>query len=208
MGGGGRVGVGLACWGVNRIHRRLCASPGWAKIVAVRLPDVLDRDDLGADVLEIGPGYGATTAVLAQRYERLTALEVDAGRAAALAGEFDGRATVVSGSGAAMPFSDNEFSGVVCFTMLHHVPSAGLQDDLFAEAHRVLGPGGVFAGSDSQLSLRFRFLHIGDTMVVVDAGTLPGRLAEAGFTDIRVEHEPKRVVRFWARKPKSAVDAG
>lgn len=154
--------------------------------------------------MEIGPGYGATTAVLARRFERLTALEVDAGRAAALAAEFDGRATVVPGSGAAMPFRDGEFSGVVCFTMLHHVPSAALQDDLFAEAHRVLAPGGVLAGSDSQLSLRFRLLHIGDTMVVVDADTLPDRLAGAGFTDIRVEHEPKRIVRFWARKGGTA----
>ena len=142
--------------------------------------------------------------MLAQRYERLTALEVDAGRAAALAGEFTGRATVVPGSGAAMPFSDNEFSGVVCFTMLHHVPSAALQDDLFAEAHRVLAPGGVFAGSDSQLSLRFRLLHIGDTMVVLDAGTLPQRLARAGFTDVHVEHDPGRAVRFRARKPRAA----
>jgi SAM-dependent methyltransferase len=194
----------LALVVVNRIHRRLCASPEWAKTVAIRLPQVLDRDDLGDDLLEIGPGYGATTAVLAQRYGRLTALEVDTDRAAALAGEFDGRARIVPGSGAAMPFADGEFSGVVCFTMLHHVPSAALQDDLFAEAHRVLAAGGVFAGSDSQLSLRFRLLHIGDTMVVVDAGTLAARLGKAGFTDIRVEHDPKRTVRFWARKAGSA----
>jgi hypothetical protein len=58
----------------------------------------------------------------------------------------------------------------------------------------------VFAGSDSQLSLRFRLLHLGDTMVVVDPATLPDRLARAGFQDVRVEHEPKRIVRFWARK--------
>lgn len=185
---------------MNRIHRRLCSSPQWADTVASRLPQVLDRGELGSDVLEIGPGYGATTAVLADRYPNLTALEVDERRAAGLRDEFAGRATVVPGSGAAMPFRDNEFSGVVCFTMLHHVPSRALQDDLFAEACRVLAPGGMFAGSDSQLSLRFRMLHIGDTMVVVDPTTLPDRLARAGFTDLRVEHDPKRTVRFWATK--------
>jgi SAM-dependent methyltransferase len=185
---------------MNRIHRRLCSSPEWAATVATRLPQVLDRDELGTDVLEIGPGYGATTTVLAQRYPNLTALEVDTARATELAREFDGRAKVVPGSGAAMPFSDNEFSGVVCFTMLHHVPSGKLQDDLFAEARRVLAPGGVFAGSDSQLNLRFRMLHIGDTMVVVDPATLPDRLATAGFTDIRVERDPGKTVRFWATK--------
>jgi SAM-dependent methyltransferase len=183
---------------MNRQHRKLCASPEWARTVAGRLPLVLDKTDLGTDVLEIGPGYGATTKVLAARFPNLTALEVDTDRAAKLATEVAAR--IVPGSGAAMPFRDNGFSGVVCFTMLHHVPSSALQDDLFAEAHRVLAPGGVFAGSDSQLSLRFRMLHVGDTMVVVDAATLPDRLARAGFTDVRIEHEPKRILRFWATK--------
>jgi hypothetical protein len=41
----------------------------------------------------------------------------------------------------------------------------------------------VFAGSDSRLSVRFRLLHIGDTMVPVDPDTLPGRLRSAGFRD-------------------------
>jgi hypothetical protein len=85
--------------------------------------------------------------------------------------------------------------------MLHHVPSKALQDNLFAETCRVLRPGGVFAGFDSQLSFRFRMLHIGDTMVVVDPRTFPDRLRAAGFTDVHVGHEPKSRVRFRARKP-------
>ncbi len=182
------------------MHRKLCSSPEWAKSVALRLPMVTDRANLGADVLEIGPGYGATTRVLAERIPKLTALEVDEATAMRLAGELTGDVRVVRGDGARMPFPDNDFSGVVCFTMLHHVPTAKAQNDLFAEAHRVLAPGGVFAGSDSQLSLRFRLLHLGDTMNVIDAATLPDRLAAAGFTDVEIEHEPKRIVRFWARK--------
>jgi SAM-dependent methyltransferase len=185
---------------MNRMHRKLCSSPEWADTVAQRLPRVLDRAELGDEVLEIGPGYGATTRVLADRIPKLTALEVDGRSAALLADEFAGKVRVVHGSGADMPLGDNGFSGVVCFTMLHHVPLPALQDDLFAEAYRVLAPGGVFAGSDSQLSLRFRVLHIGDTMTVVPAATLPDRLAGAGFTDIRIEHEPKRILRFWATK--------
>ncbi|HEX3649771.1 MAG TPA: class I SAM-dependent methyltransferase [Pseudonocardiaceae bacterium] len=169
--------------------------------MAGRLPLVLDHAELGDNVLEIGPGYGATTKILAQRYPTVTALEVDTDRAAKLADDLGGTVRVVPGSGAAMPFPDNGFSGVVCFTMLHHVPSTTLQDELFAEAHRVLAPGGMFAGSDSQLNLRFRLLHIRDTMVVVDPATLRDRLTKAGFTDIRVEHEPHRIVRFWATRP-------
>jgi SAM-dependent methyltransferase len=184
---------------MNRVHRRICSSAKWAEGVSQRLPTVLDRADLGDDVLEIGPGFGVTTRVLARRYQRLTAVEVDEATAARLSAEFAGRVRVVHASGAEMPLPDNGFSGVTCFTMLHHVPSAALQDELFAEAFRVLAPGGTFAGSDSRLSLRFRLLHIGDTMVVLDPATLPDRLTAAGFTDVRVEPAPG-LVRFWAGK--------
>ncbi len=92
---------------------------------------------------------------------------------------------VRTGDGADLPFPDAAFDTVVCFTMLHHVPSAEHQDRLFAEVARVLRPGGTFAGSDSRLSMRFRLLHVGDTMVVVDPATLPARLNAAGLTDVR-----------------------
>jgi SAM-dependent methyltransferase len=49
-----------------------------------------------------------------------------------------------------MPFADASFEVVLCFTMLHHVPTIELQDRLIREARRVLWPGGIFAGSDSR----------------------------------------------------------
>jgi hypothetical protein len=61
-----------------------------------------------------------------------------------------------------------------------------------------LRPGGVFAGSDSQPSLRFRLIHLFDTMVVIDPATLSRRLSAAGFTDVEVEL--RRSVRFKAYK--------
>jgi SAM-dependent methyltransferase len=156
---------------MNRIHQRLCSSDGWARRVREELvPWALKGVDLGPDVLEIGPGYGPTTKVLAERVPRITALEADARLAVRLAGELDS-APVVAGDGAAMPFGDEKYSSVVCFTMLHHVHSGQRQDRLFGEVHRVLRPGGTFAGSDSLLSLRFRLLHLFDTMVVVDPDT-------------------------------------
>jgi SAM-dependent methyltransferase len=187
--------------GMNRKHRELCASPEWASWMTEWVPSVLAGVELGDDVLEIGPGFGATTAVLAGLVPRLTAVEVDEESARNLAREFAGRATVVHGSGADLPFPDGRFSAVVCFTMLHHVPSAALQDRLFAEACRVLRPGGVFAGSDSQLSLRFRLLHLGDTMVVVKPGTFPDRLRTAGFADVEVRHRPGEKLVWAASAP-------
>lgn len=186
---------------MNLIHRRLCSSTGWAdRVERDLLPWALRDVDLGDDVLEIGPGFGATTRVLARSAAALTALELDPSSARGLRAEFGDRVTVVEGDGAAMPFPDGRFSAVVCFTMLHHVPSPAQQDAIFREAVRVLRPGGVFAGSDSRLSLRFRLLHVRDTMVVVDPETLPARLTAAGFTDPAVRLSD-RSVRFRAVTP-------
>jgi ubiquinone/menaquinone biosynthesis C-methylase UbiE len=176
---------------MNWIHRRLCKSDGWARKVETRLlPWALRDVDLGEEVLEIGPGFGVTTAVLARRPGRLTALEVDASSVDYLSGRFGDEVRLVHGDGAAMPLPDNEFSAAVCFTMLHHVPSVEEQDRLFAEAGRVLRPGGVFTGTDSLPSLRFRVIHLGDTMNTIDPDRLPERLRRAGFEDIEVTVGP------------------
>lgn len=186
---------------MNLMHRRICASQDWARQVREqKLPWALRDVDLGANLLEIGPGFGATTRVLVEMAPTVTAVEVDAESAADLRAEFDGRATVLHGDGSRMSLPDNDFSSVVCFTMLHHVPTREMQDGIFAEAFRVLAPGGVFAGSDSRLSLRFRLLHIGDTMNVVDPDELPERLRRAGFEDVQVE-ATKGAFKFRAGKP-------
>lgn len=38
------------------------------------------------------------------------------------------------GSSANLPFDDARFTAVVCFTMLHHVHTPRLQDELFVQA--------------------------------------------------------------------------
>ncbi|WP_433517629.1 class I SAM-dependent methyltransferase [Nonomuraea sp. CA-143628] len=188
---------------MNRAHQRLCQSDEWARGVNEwMIPWALHGLDLGDDVLEIGPGYGPTTRALIDLVPNLTAVELDPLLAGDLERTLGDRATIVHGDGSAMPFAGDSFSAVVCFTMLHHIPSAELQDRLFAEARRVLRPGGVFAGSDSGMSLPFRLLHLGDTMVVVDPDTFDGRLRRAGFADVRIERaaKPRRSFRFAARK--------
>jgi SAM-dependent methyltransferase len=84
--------------------------------------------------------------------------------------------------------------------MLHHVPSAALQDRVLAEAARVLRPGGIFAGIDSLHRRFFGALHLFDTLVLVDPRTFPSRLQAAGFADTRVD-VGQRSFRFRARKP-------
>jgi ubiquinone/menaquinone biosynthesis C-methylase UbiE len=56
---------------------------------------------------------------------------------------------VVEADATMMTFPDGLFSAILSFTMLHHVPSVTLQDQLLAEAWRVLRLGGEFAGTDT-----------------------------------------------------------
>ena len=113
---------------MNLVHRKLCASAWWARQVGETLPGWLEGLKLGDDVLEIGPGFGATTRVLVDRVPTLTSLEIDESSVQGLRAQFGERVEIVHGDGTAMPFPDGRFSAVVCFTMLHHVPSAQLQD--------------------------------------------------------------------------------
>jgi ubiquinone/menaquinone biosynthesis C-methylase UbiE len=187
---------------MNGIHRTICASRWWARGVERELVPWCLRDvELGEDVLEVGPGFGATTRVLARRPGRLTALELEERYCRRLRRELGEDATVVQGDATELPFPDGSFSGAVCFTMLHHVPSRELQDRLLSEVTRVLRGGGVFAGTDSLAhGLLFKTIHIGDTLVSVDPADLPDRLARAGLTDVRVDTN-SRSLRFRGHKP-------
>lgn len=183
---------------MNEDHLRLCSSAEWGEHVKVDLlPWVLDGVELGEDVLEIGPGPGRTTDLLIPMVRQLTALEVDAELAASLAERLAGTGTaVVHGDADVLPFESDRFDAAVSLTMLHHVTSVERQDELFAEAARVLRPGGVFAGADSCDSAWFREVHTGDVCVPVDPGSLGPRLARVGFIEplVQVREEQFRFV--------------
>jgi len=186
---------------VNHVHNWYCSSDRWARGVEEKLlPWGLKGVELGDDVLEIGPGFGATSNVLAKRPGELSILELEPDYCEHLRSELGERAQVVQGDATRMPFEDGRFSGAACFTMLHHIPSAELQDQFFGEVLRVLRPGGTFAGTDSiGRGVLFKLFHIGDTLVLVDPEGLPGRLEAAGFAEVRVSTS-KQSLRFSARK--------
>jgi SAM-dependent methyltransferase len=130
----------------------------------------------------LGPGPGLTTDVLRERAARLTAVEIDPRLASSLQERMKNtNVEMVEADATAMSFPNGSFSAVLSFTMLHHVPSVTLQNQLLAEAWCVLRPGGVFAGSDTALGALLQLTHVGDTMVSVDPATLSHRLKTAGF---------------------------
>lgn len=172
---------------VNQAHQ-FCDSPEWRAAVRGQIiPWAIGSVDLGDDVLEIGPGYGATTEVFAELLPRLTSVELDAALADRLRRRYGGtHVEVLLGDATNLALPDGRFSGVVCFSMLHHVPSPELQDRLFAEAGRVLRTGAPIVALDSLASDDLRAFHEGDTYQPVVPATLPKRLEGAGFTDVTV----------------------
>jgi ubiquinone/menaquinone biosynthesis C-methylase UbiE len=174
---------------MNKAHEA-CGSDEWRQAIReVILPWALAETDLGDNVLEVGPGYGATTDVLSQSVPRLTSVEIDDELAAMLTERFADVPSVhiVHGDATSLPYAQASFSGAACFTMLHHVPTIELQDRLFAEVARVLRPGAALVASDSLASEELKAHHEDDTYNPVDPATLPDRLAAAGFGDFQVK---------------------
>ncbi|MBB3752215.1 ubiquinone/menaquinone biosynthesis C-methylase UbiE [Mycolicibacterium sp. BK634] len=173
---------------MNEAHE-VCGSDEWRQIMREQiLPWVLGGIDLGDDVLEVGPGYGAVTDVLSTALPRVTCVEIDEKLAAMLTERFAGVPSVqiLNADATALNFPDDRFSGAACFTMLHHVPTAELQDRLLAEVARVLRPGATLVASDSIGSDEMEAAHEGDTYNPVDPARLADRLVAAGFADVDV----------------------
>jgi SAM-dependent methyltransferase len=189
---------------MNTNHAELCASPEWAAHLHDDvLPVAVARADLGAEMLEVGPGPGAATEWLRTRVERLVAVEVDAQAASLLADRYAGtNVEIRQGSGTALDFADGSFDSAASFTMLHHVPTAALQNRLLAEILRVLRPGGVLVGSDSLPSHALHEFHEADTYNPVEPAAFLVRLQTLGYVDITLSVAAR--LTFSAHKPASA----
>jgi SAM-dependent methyltransferase len=191
---------------VNENHAKLMPSPEWAAHIQDEvLPQATAGVELGADLLELGPGPGAATDWLRHRVSRLVAVEQEQEAAARLADRYaDTNVEVACGDAAALGYPglgypDASFDTVATCTMLHHVPTRARQDKVLAEAFRVLRPGGVFLGSDSLPSDDLHHFHQGDTYNPVEPAAFLTRLQTVGFAAItlRVAHN----LIFTAHKP-------
>ncbi len=177
---------------MNKAHLEYCAGPEWGETVVKHVvPGATAGIDLGDHLLEVGPGPGLTTNVLAKMVPQLTAVELDADLAQALRARFEAsNVTVHEGDATSMPFTDGTFSSAICLTMLHHLPTPADQDRLFAELNRVVRSGGYVLGNDSLDSPEFRQFHEDDICTPIDPATLESRLLAAGLKDVEVNVNP------------------
>lgn len=188
---------------VNNKHENLCSSPEWAAHLQTELlPRLTAGIELGDDLIELGPGYGAATDWLSRRVRRLTAVEVDPATAKSLAERYrDGNVIVLVGDGGNANLEPASYDSAAAFTMLHHVPTAHKQLTLLARLLDLLRPGGVLIGADSLASTDLHEFHSGDVYNPIDPARLLILLQTIGFAPIaiRVGHE----MTFTAHKPKS-----
>jgi len=189
---------------MNENHTQLCPSPEWATHIQEEvLPSLTSLVALGEVMLELGPGPGAATEWLRHRVSRLVVVESDTDAVEKLTHRFaTSNVEVVVGDATSLEFPDESFDSVGAFTMLHHVATAQLQQQLLVEAHRVLRPGGVLIGSDSLASNHLHLFHGEDTYNPIDPASLLIRLQAVGFTAITllVDYD----VRFVAQKSGGA----
>ncbi len=177
---------------MNKSHD-MCGSDEWRAVVRDSiLPWAIGGIDLGRNVLEVGPGYGAATDVLGQLAPKLTAVEIDPELGAYLTNRFSTNAAVaiVDGDATALDFPDGHFSGAASFSVLHHIATDELQDRLFAEVRRVLRSGAPFVVGESLASSELEALHGGDVYNPVDPDFLVARLESAGFQGLEVKTNP------------------
>lgn len=154
----------------------------------------------GAETLEIGCGPGRITAFLAALGLTPTGLDISPGMIA-MAERHYPNLDFILGSMTSLPYADDSFVGVVAWYSIIHIPDEHL-DTVFAEAARILAPGGWF-----QLAFQLgdRVDHFSD-MAGFDVdldfhrrsiSSVLAALEPHGFAPVtRLEREPDRAGQF------------
>jgi erythromycin 3''-O-methyltransferase len=174
---------------VRRLVERLCAG----------LP-------VGGDILDVGNGLGAQDLVIARALcpkrlvaANITTAQLHAGRERLRRA----RAHAVAADAVALPFRSSSFDGVISVEAAFHFASRAR---FFAEALRLLRPGGVLAMSDVPTIRRPRTpRELAASLAMMRVWGLPLRAAAspseiveaasaAGFVEVRTELVGDRVI--------------
>ena len=136
--------------------------------------------------LEIGYGSGGLLLTLAKGVEELHGIDLDADpvSVAKMLNARNCSATLLQGSVYALPYADQQFDLLVCFSVFEHLHE---YKKALKEAHRVLADGGVFLLGMPTVSrlMTMLFEAIGhstiDDIHVTSPRMITKALAETGF---------------------------
>lgn len=105
----------------------------------------------GRRVLDIGSGLGGPARTIAEQYGcNVTGIDLtpefrDTAEKLSDWVDLSDRVTFRQGDATALPFADGEFDAAMTIHAAMNIPA---KDQMYAEAHRVLKPGGIFAVYD------------------------------------------------------------
>jgi erythromycin 3''-O-methyltransferase len=195
------------------------SDPSEAPVAVRRLVTHLAADlPHGGDVLDVGNGLGAQDPLIAEVAStrsltvlNLTYSQLRAGRARLI----EAGAGAVSGDACRMPFADGRFDGVISVEAAFHFAS---RRRFFAEAFRVLRPGGVLTMSDVPTLRLPRGPREGAAALsqlrlwgltraaAMSPDRIAGLAASVGFVDVRSDLVGDRVIGPALRYVRGRLD--
>ena len=174
----------------------------------------------GGDVLDVGNGLAEQDPVIASLASprSLTALNITLSQLRAGAPRLaEAGAHPVNGDATRLPFRSRSFDGLISVEAAFHFPS---RDRFFAEAKRVLRPGGVLTMSDipteryprgpREMVAAFSQLRAWGlgTHAAASARVIAEKAERAGFTDVRTERVGERVIGPALRFVRDRLERG
>ena len=197
------------------------SDPAEAPVAVRRLVETIARElPTGGDVLDVGNGLAEQDPVIARvaSTRSLTAVNITRSQLVAGASRLaEAGAWGVHADATRLPLRDGSFDGVISVEAAFHFPSRAA---FFAEAFRVLRPGGVLTMSDiptvrmprtpgealaafTQLRVWALGVHTAAT-----ADEIVGLAFDAGFVDVRAESVGDRVIGPALRFVRDRLDRG
>jgi SAM-dependent methyltransferase len=155
----------------------------------------------GGSVLDLGCGTGDSVEQFRNVNPDVRWVGVDIERSPEVGARRRTDAEFVVFDGISLPFADGSFDAVYCKQVLEHVRAPA---PLLAEVARVLRPGGLFAGSTSQLEpfhslSTWNYTPYGLSLLLADAG-LPVVEMRAGIDSLAVIVNRGLGMRSWTRR--------